>query len=206
MTDYSLYLVTDTGLCGARGVAWTVGEAIAGGATMVQVRDPHASDEDFLSLAREVVRAVAGRVPVVLNDRVGLVVEAGADGAHIGQSDLPVERARRLLGAGALLGLSVTNGAELEAALPHGDSIDYIGLGPVWLQTTKPDAAPPLGLDGLAELAARCPWPSVAIGGINQSNLAAVKAAGVDGAAVVSAICGQPDPRAATQRLRQEWK
>ncbi|MDO4784453.1 MAG: thiamine phosphate synthase [Propionibacteriaceae bacterium] len=205
MTDYTLYLVTDTRLCGTYGVARTVAEAIVGGVTLVQVRDPHATDEDFLALARDVVEAAAGRVPVVLNDRVHLVPAAGADGAHIGQSDLPVAEARELLGPDRLLGLSITSAADLDRALPHGGLVDYAGLGPVWPQTTKPDAAPPLGPDGLAALVARCPWPSVAIGGVNQDTIAAVRAAGATGAAVVSAICGQPDPRRAAQRLRQEW-
>lgn len=201
MIDYTLYLITDTRLCGSYGVVRTVTEAIAGGITIVQVRDPWADDEAFLELVRQVVTAVDGAVPVLLNDRVHLVAAAGADGAHIGQRDLSAGQARALLGPDRLLGLSVTNADELAAA--SSAPIDYVGLGPVWPQQTKLDAAAPLGLEGLARLVAESRWPSVAIGGINATNLDDVQATGVHGVAVVSAICGQPDPAEATRRLRR---
>lgn len=203
MIDYTLYLVTDTELCGSYGVARTVAEAISGGVTIVQVRDPQASDEAFLRLAREVVEIVEGAIPVLLNDRVHLVADAGADGAHIGQQDLAVQQAREILGPDRLLGLSVSNAEQLAAAAES--PIDYLGFGPVWPQRTKLDAAEPLGLDGLARLVIDSPVPSVAIGGIKATNLADIKATGVHGAAVVSAICGQPDPAGAAQLLRKEW-
>ncbi len=204
--DLSVYLITDTALCGSYGVARTVREAIAAGATFVQVRDPDADDETFLAIAREVV-AVArpAGVPVVLNDRVHLVAAAAADGAHVGQGDMPITRARELLGADAILGLSANEPHEFAAAQASGVRIDYIGVGPVFAQSTKPDAAPPLGVAGLRTRVTSSPWPVVAIGGIDATNTAAVRDTGVAGVSVISAICGQPDPGAATAAIVTEW-
>ncbi|WP_420174812.1 thiamine phosphate synthase [Luteococcus sp. OSA5] len=196
------YLVTDTRLCGGIDeVVATVDAAIDGGVTFVQVRDPHADDETFLALARRVVDTVAGRVPVVLNDRVHLVCASGADGAHIGQDDADPLVARQLLGSKAILGLSVQtlDHVATAMALPDG-TIDHLGVGPVWGQQTKLDAAAPGGPELLARICAASPWPCVAIGGVGPETAAQVATAGA-GMAVVSAICGTPDPRAATRAL-----
>lgn len=205
--DLRLYLVTDTRLCGEVGVPETVSRAIDGGVTLVQVRDPDAGDDQFLALAREVVAIAKPRgVPVLLNDRVHLVLAAGAQGAHVGQGDLPVAHARSLLPDGAVLGLSVTSSAELDEAAHLRPIIDYVGVGPVWAPQTKPDAAPPIGLVELGRIAERSPWPAVAIGGIGISNVGSIREAGCAGAAVVSAICGTPDPGAAAARLLEGWQ
>lgn len=207
MTDYSIYLVTDTQMCGAEGVAWTVARAIDGGVTLVQVRDRDADDATFLQIARDVVAVCAPLgVPVLLNDRVHLVAEAGAQGAHIGQGDLPVPEARAALGRDAILGLSISSAAQLADALPLGEQLDYLGIGPVWAQQTKLDAAPPIGLDGLGMLVAASPWPTVAIGGVNADNLGDVRLAGCDGGAVVSAVCGTAEPATAARNLVRAWQ
>lgn len=204
--DLSLYLVTDTRLCGDRGVAATVGEAIAAGVSVVQLRDPDATDDEFVALGRAVVAEVRGRVPVLVDDRVHLVAAIGADGAHVGQSDLAPLDARGLLGPDAYLGLSVQTLAHVETAhaLPSG-TVDYLGVGPVWAQTTKPDAAEPCGVDGLSAIVQASPWPCVAIGGIGVDRAAAVRSTGAAGIAVVSAICGRPEVGRATQALRSAW-
>lgn len=211
--DLTLYLVTDTRLCGsagsngADGVAATVRAAVAGGVTAVQVRDPDADDEQFVRLGRAVAAVLAGTgVPLIVNDRVHLVDRIGADGAHVGQGDLHPVAARRILGPDAVLGLSVQTLAHVEAAatLPAG-CVDHLGVGPVWWQATKPDAADPGGLATLAEIVARSPVPCVAIGGIDAVRAAHVRATGAAGVAVVSAICGQPDPAVAARRIRRSW-
>lgn len=205
--DLSVYLVTDTPMCGDRGVATTVGEAVAAGVSVVQLRDPDATDAEFTALGRAVVAEVRGRVPVLVDDRVHLVDAIGADGAHVGQKDLPPMEARRLLGPHAYLGLSVQTLAHVEAArtLPAG-VVDYLGVGPVWAQSTKPDAAEPCGIDTLAAIVRTSQWPCVAIGGIGIERAAAVRATGAVGIAVVSAICGRPDIARATQALRRAWE
>lgn len=200
------YLVTDTGMCGGRdGVVTTVDAAVRSGVTFVQVRDPDATDADLVALGRAVVDVVAGRVPVVMNDRVDLVAAVGAGGAHIGQGDIEPVEARRILGPDAILGLSVQTAEHIAAAreLPEG-TLDYLGVGPVWSQQTKLDAAEPGGPELLADAVARSPWPCVAIGGVGPGRVQAVKQAGA-GMAIVSAICAADDPAAATTQIMEEW-
>jgi thiamine-phosphate pyrophosphorylase len=205
--DLTLYLVTDSTLCGSVGVAATVEAALAGGVTVVQVRDPAAPDDEFVRLGRSVAEVLAGTgVPLIVNDRVHLVDAIGADGAHVGQGDLDPVAARALLGPDVLLGLSVQTVAHAEAAaaLPAG-TVDHLGVGPVWWQATKPDAAEPGGLDTLASIVRLSPVPCVAIGGIDASRAPLVRATGASGVAVISAICGRPDPAAAARRIRDAW-
>jgi thiamine-phosphate pyrophosphorylase len=205
--DLTLYLVTDTRLCGARGVAGTVEAALRGGVTVVQLRDPAAPDDAFVRLGRTVAAVLAGTgVPLIVNDRVHLVEAIGADGAHVGQGDLDPVAARSMLGPAAILGLSVQTLAHVDvaAALAPG-TVDHLGVGPVWWQATKPEAADPGGLPTLAAIVRRSPVPCVAIGGIDATRAALVRATGAAGVAVVSAICGQPDPTAAARRVRDAW-
>jgi thiamine-phosphate pyrophosphorylase len=206
--DLSLYLVTDPRLCRDKGIVETAREAVDAGVTVVQLRDPDASDAEVVRQGRAVVSALAGTgVPVLVNDRVHLVAAIGADGAHVGQSDLSVRDARRMLGPDTYLGLSVQHPEHL-ATVRRGRpaDIDYLGVGPVWAQTTKPDAAAPIGLDGLRALVESSPWECVAIGGIDVDRVSAVRESGAAGVAVVSAICGQPDVGAATRELRAAWR
>jgi thiamine-phosphate pyrophosphorylase len=204
--DLSLYLVTDTRMCGDRGVEATVGEAVTAGVSVVQLRDPDATDAEFVALGRAVVAQVAGRVPVLVDDRVHLVEAIGAHGAHVGQNDLPPLDARRLLGPDAYLGLSVQALVHVEDArtLPPG-VVDYLGVGPVWAQSTKPDAAEPCGVETLTAIVRASPLPCVAIGGIGAERAAAVRATGAAGVAVVSAICGRREIGPATHALRHAW-
>jgi thiamine-phosphate pyrophosphorylase len=204
--DPSLYLVTDTELCRPRPVADVVRAAVAGGVTVVQVRDKRASRRALLELTRAVQDAVPPHVPVVVNDAVDVALLAGADGVHVGQDDLPPAEVRALIGPDRLLGFSVSSPDELAVALalPAG-TLDLVGIGPVRGTPTKPDAGRPLGCDGVRELAvaARAAGlTTVAIGGIDAANAAEVAAAGVDGVCVVSAVCAAPDPAAAARALR----
>jgi thiamine-phosphate pyrophosphorylase len=205
--DLSLYLVTDTAQCGEKGLATTVRDAVAAGVTVVQLRDSESSDAEFVELGR-LLKSILRRsdVPLILNDRVHLVEAVGADGAHVGQGDLDVGEARALLGPAAYLGLSANTAEQVQAALRHGDALDYLGLGPVWPTGSKADAAPALGPERLAELVAASTWPCVAIGGITTERAAQVRAAGAAGVAVISAICGQPDVAQATAGLRTAWE
>jgi thiamine-phosphate diphosphorylase len=191
-----LYLVTDPDLCAQHGVLQTVMRAVAGGVTMVQLRDKHATTAQRIELAIAVREALRGTgVPLVINDDVIAAVEAGADGVHIGQGDIAPAQARALLGAGKILGLSCETAQTVQAADPA--VVDYLGLGPVFGTPTKADHAHPLGFDGLAELVALSTLPSVAIGGLKVVHRKQVSDSGANGMAVVSAICGQADPKAA---------
>jgi thiamine-phosphate pyrophosphorylase len=207
MIDLSLYLVTDTALCGDLGVPATVAAAVAAGVTVVQLREPTAPDDEVVRLGRALLIELAGTgVPLIVNDRVHLVAGIGAAGAHVGQTDLSPAQVRHALGPGAVVGVSVQRTEHVEAlrGLPPG-TVDYLGVGPVWPQATKTDAAPPGGLDVLASITAASPWPCVAIGGVTVERVPLARAAGAAGVAVISAICGRPDPREAASLLRLAW-
>lgn len=191
-----LYLVTDPVLCGDMGVVETVQRAVAGGVTMVQLRDKHATTAQRTDLALALKAALKGTgVPLVINDDVLAAVATDADGAHIGQSDISAKQTRALLGPGKILGLSCETVQTVRDADPA--LVDYLGLGPVFGTTTKTDHACPTGFDGLAQLVALSSLPNVAIGGLKPDHIDGVLASGADGMAVVSAICGQSDPRTA---------
>lgn len=206
-----LYLVTDTAQCSPRTIAAVAAEAVAGGVTMVQVRDKNASARDLLQQLVAVADAVGTKVPVLVDDRVDLFLAARAAGAevagvHVGQSDLPVELARTLVGPAAVVGLSAASRDELEAAhrLPAG-TVDYLGIGAVFATATKPDHPAPLGISGFAELVTTLSLPAVAIGGISGADIRPLRDAGAAGVAVVSAICTAEDPRAAAESLKAAW-
>lgn len=199
--DLSLYLVTDAALCAKAGLEATVEAAVKGGVTMVQLRDKHASDEAMTAQAQRLKALLAGTgVPLIINDRLNVAVASQADGLHVGQSDTAVQEARQALGSQAIIGLSINTLEQLHNA-PVA-LLDYVGLGPVFATVSKQDHAQPIGFDGLATLASACPLPSVAIGGLKAQHAAQVRATGANGLAVISAICGQPDPYQAAMAFR----
>ena len=198
--DLSVYLITDRELCGARGIVETVRQAVAGGATVVQLRDPVSKTRALVEEARALAAILkpAG-VAFIVNDRVDVALAAGADGVHVGQSDMTQADARALLGKRAILGLSITSEADLDRS--DLSAVDYLGVGPVYPTLTKTDAAPAMAIGGLEAIVARTKLPVVAIGGLHAGNAADAIAAGADGVAVVSAICAAPDVEAATREL-----
>jgi thiamine-phosphate diphosphorylase len=139
-------------------------------------------------------------VPFIVNDRLDVALAVGADGVHVGQDDMPAAVARKLIGPGKILGVSVENVAQAQAAL--ADGADYVGASPIFATPTKTDAPPPMGIEGLQELARGCTLPIVAIGGLNAANAAAVLRAGAAGLAVVSAIVSAEDVERAARELK----
>lgn len=195
-----LYLVTDRPLSLGRPIEEIVMEAVAGGVTMVQLREKEAPTGEFVALAKSLKALLAPLgVPLIINDRVDVALAADADGVHIGQSDMSYEDARRLLGGDKIIGLSVENFDDL--AVANTLDVDYVGISPVYGTPTKSDTAEPFGLEGLRKAVAMSVHPTVAIGGMNASTIGEVMAAGTDGVAVVSAICSAPSPRKAAQEL-----
>ncbi len=191
-----LCLVTDRDLSLGRSLIDVVGAAVQGGVTMVQLREKTAPTRAFLEEARALKALLAPLgVPLIINDRADIALAIGADGVHVGQTDMPVETLRGLLGPDAIIGLSITNHQQIsspDAALP-----DYLGLGPLYLQQTKTNAAAPLGVEGFRTLRAATSKPVVAIGGLKADNSAPVLAAGANGLAVVSGIVGAADVKGA---------
>lgn len=200
MFDLTLYLVTDQPLSLGRDLEWIVEEAVKGGVTMVQLREKDISTREFVELAIRLKKKLHPyRVPLIINDRADVALAADADGLHIGQNDLSFATARRLLGRGKIIGLSVENLEQVHEA--NRLEVDYIGISPVFGTPTKTDTALPFGLEGVRQTMAVTRHPAVAIGGINRSNAVEVMRAGADGVAVVSAICSAPNPRQASAEL-----
>ncbi len=205
-----LYLVCDAAP-GGRELADVLRDAIAGGVDIVQLRDKRLPDDELLAVARPAA-ALCARLGAlfIVNDRPHLALAAGADGVHVGQDDVPVARARELLGADMLIGLSTHTPAQIDAAqrAPRagdaGDNprgVDYIGVGPVYATPTKP-GRPAVGLELVRHAAARARVPFYAIGGIHAENSPAVIAAGAPRLAVVRAIAEAADPERAARVLR----
>jgi thiamine-phosphate pyrophosphorylase len=199
--DLRVYCVTDGPLTAARGLVETVLAAVRGGATLVQLRDPAAKAGALAAQGRALLAALQPHgVPLIINDRPDVARAIGAAGVHVGQEDLSVADVRAIVGPDALVGLSITDPAQM-AGVPW-DLIDHIGVGPVVSKGVKPDAAEPMGLAGLEACVRRSRRPVVAIGGIGLDNAADCIAAGADGVAVVAAIAGAQDPQAAARVLR----
>ena len=195
----------DAAMMARRGVVETSLAAVAGGVTVVQLRDKTADDESLTTLARALRESLAPLgVPLIVNDRVNVAIAAEAEGLHIGQEDGSPAEARARIGAEMILGLSVTGPADVATVDPA--VVAYVGLGPVIASAHKADAAPPLGLDGTRAIGATLGLPWVAIGGIDVGNAAAIIATGASGLAVVSAIAAADDPRAAAAGLREAMR
>lgn len=195
-----LYAVTDRSWLGGRTLPEVTEAVLANGATFLQVREKGLDHDAFLAEA-EVLKEQAARhqVPFVVNDSVEVALECGADGVHVGQSDIQGRDIRAMIGPDKILGISANTVETAVAAQRAG--ADYIGVGAVFGTTTKKDAK----ALSVAELRAICDAvdiPVVAIGGISADNILSLKGSGVDGVAVVSALFAQPDPGAAAARLR----
>lgn len=197
-----LYLVTDQALSRGRTLPDVVAAAVQGGVTCVQLREKDLPTREFLAQALA-LKALLGPlgIPLVVNDRVDVALACGAEGVHLGQSDMPPDEARRLLPPQVFIGWSVETPEDLKrsAMLP----VDYLGVSPVFATPTKTDTKAPWGLAGLRSIRALTGLPLVAIGGIQLGNAAEVMAAGADGLAVVSALCSADDPAAAARALLQ---
>ncbi len=193
-------VITDATLLKGRDPVTACRQAVAGGATMIQVRQKDAPPREVFALARALVGALG--VPVIVNDRVDVALAAGAAGAHLGQEDPPLDRLRSHVPPGFLLGLSVGSTAEAERA--RVTPADYWSVGPCFVTDTKPDAGPPLGPAGFAAVARLAPAgvPVIAIGGIGVATAGSLARAGAAGLAVVAAVWRASDPAGATRALR----
>jgi thiamine-phosphate pyrophosphorylase len=191
--DWRLCFIADSEAAVGQNLLRLIGRAVAGGATIVQLRGKAWTDREFLEVARRVLEELRPRlIPLIVNDRADIARAAGADGVHLGRTDLPVAAAREVLGRGALVGVSVSGVREARAAERAG--ADYLGAGPVFATRSKSDAGAPLGLAGLRRLRRAVRLPIVAIGGVDAVNATAVIRAGADGLAVISAITSAADP------------
>ena len=198
---FDLYVVTDSQLSKGRTDAEVARLTYEGGADVVQLRMKNADGREMLEQARLIRRYAEEMCKLfIVNDRVDIAMASGADGVHLGQSDIPVEDARRLMGDDAIIGVSVDNAEQAIAAAEGG--ADYVGVGAIFQTSTKPDANQGVGLGPIFQVREAVDIPVVAIGGINRGNIQDVIRAGADAAAVVSAVVAQDDVRAAAHELR----
>lgn len=211
--DLSLYLVTDSRIAAAVGhdLVELVRSAVSGGVTAVQVREKDASAREFLDTVLRISEVIPPSVTLIVNDRIDVFLAARVAGAvvagvHVGQSDLPVEAVRAMIGPHALLGLSASTTEQLRIAASSPASVDYVGIGALHATQTKKDAPVPLEHERFAELVAASELPAVAIGGVGCADLPVLRSAGAAGAAVVSAICSAADPSASARELRLAWE
>ncbi|HOI12775.1 MAG TPA: thiamine phosphate synthase [Methanoculleus sp.] len=198
---YDLYVVTDEAIGLGRSHVELARQAVAGGADVIQLRDKRLSGRALFDAALAVreVTLDAGALFIV-NDRLDVALAAGADGVHLGASDLPIREARKIAPPGFIIGASVGSVAAAVRAAAAG--ADYVALSPTFSTGSKGDAGPGHGLMRLSEIRAAVPLPLVAIGGINAVNVSDVIAAGADGVAVISAVVGKDDVAAAARDLR----
>lgn len=199
--NLSLYLIADAGVPTRLPFLQTIEEALMGGVTMVQLRSKNNTFREFMEIASP-VRVITSKyqVPFIINDNIQVAREINADGVHLGQGDLPIEQARKILGHKKIIGISTHNREEAHEAGTKG--ADYIGAGTVFPTASKDDITGIIGVEGLRKIALSAKLPVVAIGGIDILNAAAVMETGVTGVAVISSIMKSDTPRETAERFR----
>ena len=201
--DYSLYLVTDRKLSLGRSLLDIIRPAVDGGITVVQLREKEVDSREFYREAIRIKEFLDARgIPLIINDRLDIALAIDAAGVHLGQEDLPVDVARNILGPGRVIGASVFTPEEAIQAEAMG--ADYLGLSPIFVTSTKPELTSQIGIEGIGPIRLATQLPLVGIGSMNETNTFSVISAGLDGVAVVSAICSRPDVCAAAERIMKE--
>lgn len=212
MIDVSVYLVA-----GIRQLARggcdpldTAAAAVAGGVSAIQIREKDAPDRDIVAFTAALAQRLGDAVSLIVDDRVDLFLAARGRGirlagVHVGQGDLPAADVRRLVGGDAIVGVSAGTPAQLAEAASSPARVDYVGIGAVHPTQTKLDAPEPLGVAAACALAAGCPLPAVAIGGITAQDAAPLRAGGFAGLAASSWVCAADDPADAARRLAAGW-
>lgn len=196
-----LYLVIDRASCQNKDMFFVMEQAIKGGVTIVQLREKEISAREFVELAIKTKDFLSKyNIPLIINDRIDVALASKAEGVHVGQEDIHPNYVREIVGDDLIIGLSVNNEEHVKEA--NELDIDYVGIGPVFKTLTKKDPKPTLYPHGLKRLLKLIQKPSVAIGGINIENCKEVVKTGVNGIAVVSAICKHNDPFLAASKLK----
>lgn len=198
--NYELYLITDRRFLKGRKLKKVIEDAILGGVTIVQVREKDISTREFFKVAKEVKEVTDYyKVPIIINDRLDIAQAIDADGVHLGQKDMPLNIARKILGKDKLIGISVGNVKEALEAKNNG--ADYLGIGTIFPTGSKKDVDAIIGIDGLSQVKNSISIPSVAIGGINKTNFKDVLKTGIEGISVISAILDEDNVKLAANNL-----
>ena len=202
--DYSLYLCTDREIMSCKTIGESVEKALLGGCTAVQLREKKCSSREFLQLAANVKKITEHfKVPLIINDRVDIALLSGADGVHLGQSDLPCKEVRKLAGKDFVIGVSAATVEE--AVKAEKDGADYLGVGAVFPTTTKTNTRK-VTVERVKEIRNSIKIPFVIIGGVNAENILQFKGTGINGAAVISAILAQKDITLAAENMKKAVK
>jgi len=198
--DWRLCFIADSEAAAGRDVLDLISEAAEGGATIMQLRGKKWTERHLIETGIKAIQFLRPKkIPLIINDRVDVALACEADGVHLGQGDMPLPYARKILLQKRIIGISVSTPEEAEAAEKAG--ADYVGAGPIFTTLSKNDAGPVLGLDGLRRIRDKVKIPILAIGGISAVNVAGVITAGADGVAVISAIAGAINPCLAAAEL-----
>ncbi|EKO1913363.1 thiamine phosphate synthase [Clostridium botulinum] len=198
--NYELYLITDRRFLKGRELKRVIEDAILGGVTIVQVREKDVSTREFYNVAKEVKEVTDHyKVPIIINDRLDIAQAINAHGVHLGQKDMQLNIARRILGKDKIIGISVGNIKEALEAENNG--ADYLGIGTIFPTGSKKDVDAIIGIDGLSKIKNNISIPSVAIGGINKTNFKDVLNTGIEGISVISAILDEDDINIAANNL-----
>jgi len=201
--DYSLYLVTDRACSLGRSNLEVIQAAVQGGVTLVQLREKEATTKEFYEEGLKIKAFLQARdIPLIINDRIDIALALDAEGVHLGQEDMPIDEARKILGPQKIIGASVFTLEEAKIAEALG--ADYLSLSPIFVTKTKPELTQHLGIKGIRRLREAVKIPVVGIGSMSESNAYEAVKAGLDGVAVVSAICSREDPRAAAEAIKKE--
>lgn len=202
--DMLLYAVTDRHWLNGRTLCEQVEDALKGGATFIQLREKNLGEEAFLEEAKKIQKLCKEyKVPFVINDNVKIAKEIGADGVHVGQSDMEALDVRNELGSDKIIGVSAQTVEQALLAEKHG--ADYLGVGAVFPTGSKADAVE-VEHEVLKEICSKVHIPVVAIGGITKENVKELAGSGIDGIAVISAIFAQKEIRKATEELKNRVK
>lgn len=199
--NYTLYICTDSGLMSSETVEESVKAVLKGGASVIQLREKNVSSRELFELAARVKEITDSYgVPLIINDRVDIALAVDADGVHLGQSDLPCTVARKILGKDKIIGITAPT---VEAAVKaQADGADYIGVGAMFVTSTKSDAKPNTR-ENLAAIRAAVDIPIVIIGGVKRTNVLEFSGMGINGAAVISDIIADKDPENAAREMRK---
>jgi thiamine-phosphate pyrophosphorylase len=201
--DNSLYLVTDRDLSLGRSNLEVIQAGVRGGVTLVQLREKEATTKEFYQEGLKIRAYLKARdIPLIINDRIDMALALDAEGVHLGQEDMPIDAARKILGPQKIIGASAFTPEEAKIAEALG--ADYLGLSPIFVTETKPELTQHLGIKGIPLLKEAVKIPVVGIGSMSESNAYEAVKAGLDGVAVVSAICSREDPRAAAAAIKAE--
>ncbi len=199
--NLDVYVIVDLSFARGRSLEEVISAVIQGGASIIQLREKRATTRQMIEMGR-ITKALCSKVgiPFIMNDRVDVALAIDADGVHLGPDDMPVKNARQLMGPNRIIGASA--GTVAEALATKEEGADYLGVGAIYATASKADAGAPIGPAALGAIKKASMMPVVGIGGITETNAAAVIAAGADGVAVISAVVGAPDIAATVRSLR----